>query len=477
MPGEEGRKSPVPHEFPSIIGIHFMASPSTTTVAAARREFAVEIVRQLRAAGYIAYWAGGCVRDLLLGKEAKDYDVATDSRPESVRQVFGPRKTKAVGAAFGVILVHGPGFAGDVEVATFRAEGPYLDGRRPSQVVFCTPEQDALRRDFTINGMFFDPLSNEVHDYVGGQADLTARIVRAIGDPRARFEEDKLRLLRAIRFAAVLDFQLEAETRQAVVEMASTIHIVSVERITQEWRRMLLDPGRVRALSLAAETGLLRENFREIPPDWLRDSPDWPLTLAAMSAWKQVSFSGALALLFWRVPGITSETLRSLCRRLRFSNEEQDLLLWLFEYRTAIHGIKQFPTWKWKRLLAQPHTPELLTLLRAAGSVSGSPLDDLDYAERLLQTTPREVLDPPVLLTGDDLILAGYAPGPQFRDWLELVRNAQLDGTLTSRDEALEFVRGLVGSLPAEEFNQGEHRVHRVNRVKTKQMDAPDVTD
>ncbi len=198
------------------------------------REFAGEVVSRLKQAGHQALWAGGCVRDYLLGRVPKDYDVATDARPEEVRQIFGHRRTLAVGASFGVIVVRGPRGVADVEVATFRTEGPYLDGRRPESVTFATPEEDAKRRDFTINGMFFDPLAQQVLDYVGGERDLGAGIVRAIGDPHDRVREDKLRMLRAVRFAANLDFELDPITASAVREMADQLTVVSAERITQE---------------------------------------------------------------------------------------------------------------------------------------------------------------------------------------------------------------------------------------------------
>ncbi len=229
------------------------------TTSSPQREFAIEIVRKLRAAGYEALMAGGCVRDLLLGREPQDYDVATTARPEQVRTLFGHRRTLAVGASFGVIVVLPPrgNDAGQVEVATFRTEGPYLDGRRPESVAFCTPEEDAQRRDFTINGMFYDPIETRVLDFVEGEADLAARVIRAIGDPHDRMREDKLRMLRAVRFTATLDFELDEVTAAAVREMADQITVVSAERIAQELRRMLVDAHRRRAVELCDDVGLL----------------------------------------------------------------------------------------------------------------------------------------------------------------------------------------------------------------------------
>jgi poly(A) polymerase len=219
---------------------------------------AVEVVRKLRDAGFQALWAGGCVRDLLLNKEPKDYDVATNALPEQVRNLFGKRHTLAVGASFGVIIVRGPQPDSDVEVATFRSEGPYLDGRRPEHVKFTTAEEDAHRRDFTINGMFYDPINESIYDYVGGKSDLNQQLIRAIGNPLKRMQEDKLRLLRAIRFASTLRFRLDEITFEAIQVMASEICVVSPERITDELRKMLIHPNRSHAIDLVQSSGLLK---------------------------------------------------------------------------------------------------------------------------------------------------------------------------------------------------------------------------
>ncbi|HEV3237319.1 MAG TPA: CCA tRNA nucleotidyltransferase, partial [Gemmataceae bacterium] len=229
------------------------------------RDFAIQVVRQLREAGYQALWAGGCVRDELLGLMPQDYDVATDARPEQVQKEF--RSTVAVGASFGVIEVLGP--LADigrltVEVATFRSDVSYSDGRHPDAVVFSSAKEDALRRDFTINGMFFDPLADELIDYVGGKQDLEAKIVRAIGDPKIRFEEDKLRMLRAVRIAARFNFSLDEATAKAIRGMANEIQVVSAERIAEELRKLLLSPHRARGVRLLDETGLANVLFPEL---------------------------------------------------------------------------------------------------------------------------------------------------------------------------------------------------------------------
>ncbi|MFM8286942.1 MAG: CCA tRNA nucleotidyltransferase, partial [Planctomycetaceae bacterium] len=240
------------------------ASPSSPATAAGRREFAVSVVRRLQRAGYTAYWAGGCVRDLLRGEDPSDFDVATSATPEQVRSLFGQRHTLAVGASFGVILVRGETSDSDVEVATFRTDGLYIDGRRPESVQFATPEQDAQRRDFTINGLFYDPLESRLYDYVGGQADLDRRLLRAIGDPVARFTEDKLRMLRAVRLSARFEFELEEQTALAVRQMASQVVVVSAERIAQELRKILLHRTRRIAIDRADWLGLLHQVLPEL---------------------------------------------------------------------------------------------------------------------------------------------------------------------------------------------------------------------
>ena len=224
-----------------------------------QRRFALEVVEKLRGEGFIAYWAGGCVRDQFLGRTPGDYDVATNAKPDEIRRVFSHRRTLAIGAAYGVIAVLGPPAAGQVEVTTFRSDADYRDGRHPERVVFSSPEEDAQRRDFTINGMFYDPTAEQVIDYVGGKDDIERRIIRAIGEPKARIAEDKLRMLRGVRFAARFDFELDPATAAAIREMATELTVVSAERIAAEMEAMLLDKHRSRAMRLLMETGLLEE--------------------------------------------------------------------------------------------------------------------------------------------------------------------------------------------------------------------------
>ncbi len=420
----------------------------SSATASPSRQFALEIVDRLRAAGHIAYWAGGCVRDLLLGKVPKDYDVATNAHPEQVRDLFGHKRTRAVGACFGVILVHGPGAAGDVEVATFRTEGPYLDGRRPEHVVYCTPEEDAHRRDFTINGMFYDPVASQVLDYVGGRDDLQRQIIRAIGNPLERFREDKLRLLRAIRFAATLKFALDPHTADAIREMASEISVVSAERIAQEWKRMLVHPHRIEALQLARETALLGYVFPESIP-LLHSDPtsqqQWDLAIRGVARLSEPSFELALSTWLCDVPGYNPESAKLLCLRLKLSNDEQDRIVWLKAQSDALTGASAFPLFQLKRLLAHPYVLDLLAQTRARIAAAGGDLADVEFCESYLATTPPDVINPAPLISGDDLIRNGLRPGKQFKQLLDTLRDAQLDGRIKTSEEALVLALALAG--------------------------------
>lgn len=412
----------------------------------AAQHFATDIVRRLREAGHVAYWAGGCVRDLLLGKPPKDYDVATDARPEQVRTLFGQHRTRAVGAAFGVILVHGPRAAGDIEVATFRSEGPYLDGRRPEHVVFCSAEQDAQRRDFTINGMFFDPVTQQVLDFVDGQTDLKRRVIRAIGNPLERFREDKLRLLRAIRFAANLAFELDPQTAAAIREMAPEIRIVSAERIAQEWKRMLIHDNRGIALTLAADTAILGEVFPEAVSMLQSDTESrqrWDIALRAINRLHQPRFELVVGTWLADLPGYDAAAARAMCNRLRLSNDETACIVWLQTQSHAIDGAPAFPLSKLKRLLAHADIHDSLAQTRARLEATSSDLTDLQFCEDYLRSNPPEVINPPQLITGDDLIRHGLRPGKQFKPLLEALRDAQLENRTTSFDEALALAKQL----------------------------------
>lgn len=436
------------------------------------REFATDVVRRLRAAGYEALWAGGCVRDLLLGKVPKDYDVATSARPEQVREVFGRRRTFAIGASFGVILVRGPSPAMDVEVATFRTEGPYLDGRRPEQVTFATAKEDAQRRDFTINGMFFDPVADQVLDYVEGQHDLAARTIRAIGVPAARMEEDRLRLLRAVRFCTTLDFELDAATAAAVRDMAAGIHLVSAERITQEMKRLLTDPHRARGVTLCAELRLLPEILPELTatgvvlpllePDSTEsraaEESAWQRTRNRLALLQEPGFELAFATLLLEMieePRLAVEdgspdlcridAARAICRRWKLSNDETEHITWLLARRHLLHRGLELPLSVLKPMAVASAFADLVELTRVDRLTRGLDLSPLLAVDDYAQSTPMEILDPPPLLNGADLIAAGYRPGKQFSSWLQAIREAQLEERITTREEALALLEQLAG--------------------------------
>lgn len=404
------------------------------------REHSLEVLRRLKRAGYEALWAGGCVRDLLLGVPPKDYDVATSARPNEVRALF-PRSIE-VGAQFGVIRILGPsGF--DVEVATFRSDGGYSDGRRPDRVHFSSPVEDAQRRDFTINGMFLDPLEGDrVIDYVGGQKDLDRRVVRAIGDPARRFSEDKLRLLRAARFTASLDFHLDEQTRSFAREMAPSLVVVSGERIHRELELMLTPTTRRRGFDELVDLRLLPVIFPDLAS--LDHDPEArERTRRTLDETRRtISFPLALALLCVSLDDANaSSAMRTMTAFLKCSNEERDLSEWLIKHRRRLLRDARLSTRK--RLLSRAGAEDLLSLT-AAMEVAESGRSS--QSEQLLEwygRTSRSELDPPPLVTGDDLIALGLTPGPSFKQLLDQIRDEQLECRIDSRDAALARAREL----------------------------------
>jgi tRNA nucleotidyltransferase/poly(A) polymerase len=400
-----------------------------------QRRFAVEIVCQLRAAGFTAYWAGGCVRDQLLGRTPKDYDVATDATPPQIQKLFGRHRTLSIGASFGVISVKGPRSAGMIEVATFRKDAAYSDGRHPDSVTFSSAEEDARRRDFTVNGLFFDPVENRVIDYVGGQDDLSARRLRAIGDPRERFAEDKLRMLRAVRFSAALDFTLEENTLAAIRKMAQEITVVSAERIAMEMRRMLVEPGRVQAVRLLLDSNLAPLVLPEILPTTEEDRQKLEQSLAVLGRLAEPNFPLALMTLLHRM--IEPEALIEIGRRWKLSNQEADHVYWLLQHQASLAEPKSLRWSQVQPLLISAGIDDLLTFMEAASPATS---EAAAYCREQLKR-PREELDPPPLVTGEDLIALGIPQGPQYRILLEKIRNAQLDGRLQNRDDALRWIK------------------------------------
>jgi poly(A) polymerase len=400
-----------------------------------QREFAVEVVRQLRDHGFEAYWAGGCVRDQILKRTPYDYDVATSAQPAEIQRVFHKRKTLAVGAAFGVIAVIGPRGAGQIEVTTFRRDIAYSDGRHPDQVAFSSPEEDAKRRDFTINGMFYDPLAERVIDFVGGAADVRSGIVRAIGKARERFTEDKLRMLRAVRFAAVFNFQLEAATLAAIHEMASQITVVSAERIAAEMRIVLAHEARVRAAQLLAETGLLRAILPEAAE--LAGTIEWARTIDLLGAVEKSTFPLALAVLLHEAKG--ENLAEAVGHRWRLARKETDRVAWLLKHRRSLEGARQQRWSQLQPLLINEGAEELIALHAAEATANA---DDLAFCREQL-ARPAAELNPPPLLSGDNLIGIGIARGPGMARLLKAVRTAQLDGQARDREAALKLVEQL----------------------------------
>ena len=441
------------------------------------RAHAANIVRQLRQRGFQAYFAGGCVRDTLLGVAPADYDVATDAIPAEVMRIFP--ETYAVGAQFGVVLVPAPEdvpppstpseHPSYVEVATFRNDGAYSDGRHPDQVRYSKePREDVQRRDFSINGLLMDPLEGDrVLDFVGGREDLAARIVRAIGDPERRFQEDKLRMLRAVRFAARLQYTIEPQTFDAIRRRAPAIHQVSRERVRDELTKMLTEGHARAAFELLDSSGLLREVLPEVdrmhgveqPPQFHPEGDVWIHTLLLLEklpprcprtlAWGTLLHDVGKPPTFRVAPDrirfdghveVGTAMAEEICRRLHFSNEDTRQIAALVANHMRFADVERMKESTLKRFLRLPRFEEHLELHRLDCLGSHGNLALYEFVrERLLQT-PEEEIRPSPLLKGDDLIGLGYKPGPEFRDMLSAVEDAQLEGTLHTREEALSFV-------------------------------------
>jgi poly(A) polymerase len=437
------------------------------------KAFATSIVQTLRQRGFQAYLVGGCVRDLLLGRDPKDYDVATDATPAQVMAVFP--QTYAVGAQFGVVLVPDRETAGGsskshtVEVATFRSDLGYSDGRHPDEVrLSLDPREDVTRRDFTINGMLLDPLSGEVLDFVGGRKDLEAGIIRTIGEPEKRFGEDKLRMLRAVRFAARFEYAIEPATFAAMRKLAQRILVVSHERVRDELTRMLMEGRARRAFLLLDESDLLNPVLPEIsamkgveqPPEFhpegdvfvhtlllLDNLPDpCPLTLA----WGALLHDVGKPATFRRAPDrirfdghveVGIKMAEQICRRMRFSNDESEQILALVDNHMRFGHATRMKESTLKRFLRMPAFAEHLALHRADCLASHGDLSTYEFIQLKRAEIPVEKMRPSLLVTGDDLIAEGRVPGPKFREILSAVEDAQLEGRLPTRDAALEFVR------------------------------------
>jgi len=435
-----------------------------------RRSTAVQIAGELRAHGFQAWLVGGCVRDLILGREPADYDIATDAKPEQLIEMFP--KAQLVGTQFGVVLVDG------VEVATFRSDRSYLDGRHPVEVSFETDaKQDVLRRDFTINALLLDPalasspeLASKVVDYVGGLDDLRKGLIRAIGDPEQRFEEDHLRMLRAIRFAARFGFEIEPATMAAIQKLHGRIVRVSPERIRDELVRILTEGAARRGLELLDSSGLLSDILPEVaamkgveqPPQFHPEGDVWTHTLLMLEGLRSPTATLALGVLLHDVgkPGtfriaerirfdghveLGEKIARDILTRLRLSNAAIEQVIALVANHMRFGHVHEMRESKLKRMLRMERFDEHLELHRLDCSASHGNLENYNFAKCKLEQLPPEQLRPARLLTGRDLIEAGYAPGPDFTRMLEMAEDAQLESKIHSKEDALELVKSAFG--------------------------------
>jgi putative nucleotidyltransferase with HDIG domain len=429
------------------------------------RTAATEIVQTLQANGHIAYFAGGCVRDQLLGGSPKDYDIATDARPERIKALF--RGAHGVGAHFGVMLVKNGGHT--IEIATFRRDGNYADGRRPDSVTFAAAEEDAHRRDFTINGVFYDPIADEIIDYVNGRADLENQILRAICIPSQRFEEDHLRLMRAVRFAAVLGFKIEPDTWSAVCTQSGSLGRISVERTRDEFSRIMVSPGRVRGFDLLVDSGLMNYIIPEIdalkgcdqPPAYhpegdvfvhtrlmlslLPENVSLPLVLSvllhdigkpATRTWdeadQRIRFNGHAEL--------GAEMAETILRRLKYPNDIIEATVIGVANHMRFMNVQNMRVAKLKRFMARDTFADEMELHRVDCLGSHGMLDNYTFLQEQREAFASEPLIPPPLITGNDLIALGWKPSPRFAEILTEIQTHQLEGILTSRDEALSWI-------------------------------------
>ncbi len=427
-----------------------------------QKDKAIGIVKRLRDEGYESYLAGGCVRDMLLGKTPQDYDISTNAKPDEIAKIFP--KTIPVGAQFGVLLVMIESEA--FEVASFRHDGPYLDGRRPTHVRYGSLQEDILRRDFTINGMVYDPITGQIIDLVGGREDLERKLVRAIGNPRSRFEEDRLRMVRAVRFAASLDFTIESETFDAIRELASTVKQISWERIGEEITRILTEGGAKRGFELLDRTGLLKILLPEIEAmKGVEQSPDYHpegdvfthtmLTLSHLDSPTETLAYGCLLhdvakpvcirrdehrLTFYGHTEKGAEMAEELLKRLKRSRATWERVAYLVRNHLRHVQAPQMRLSTLKRFLGEDGIDELLELTRIDALSANGDLQHYRFCKQKLTELEEEEIHPEPLLRGRDLIAMGFSPGPTFHIILKQVEEAQLGGELSSREEAMEWV-------------------------------------
>jgi tRNA nucleotidyltransferase/poly(A) polymerase len=433
------------------------------------RQAACELARRLAAAGHVALFAGGCVRDRLLGIDPQDYDIATSATPAQVLKLFPG--SNEVGAHFGVVVAKSHGIP--IEIATFRTDGCYKDGRRPEGVVFSTPELDAQRRDFTVNGLFERPEDKSVLDYVGGLADLQAGVLRAIGDPSARFSEDALRLLRAVRFSTVLGFEIEPATRAAIEHGSHGLKQISPERIRDEFSKILSAPRRRMGVELLTTTGLMQwivPEFLETlgceqPPEWHPEGdvythtcimlemlePDAPLELCLAVLLHDIAKppcqtfdAEAGRIRFNGHDAIGAEMTEVILRRLRYPNDVISAVVPMVARHMQFMNVQQMRTAKLKRFMSEPTFPQEMELHRVDCGSSNGFTDNYDFLLNKAEEFAAEPLIPPALVSGRDLIAMGLTPGPHFKELLDAVQTEQLEGRILAREPALAYLKELV---------------------------------
>ena len=429
------------------------------------KQNAIDIVKTLQDHGYKALFAGGCVRDMIMGKKSADYDIATNALPQDVMHIF--EKTIPVGVQFGVIIVVKEGY--NYEVATFRTEGSYSDGRHPDYVAFSTPEGDVRRRDFTINGLLYDPIKNEILDYVGGQEDIKTGVIRTIGDPIERFTEDKLRMIRAARFACRFNFPIYEETRKAIIKLAGNIQVVSAERIREELEKILTGPNTYIGIRLLDELNLLQEILPEVsgmkgvrqPENFhpegdvfvhtllclsKMENPSWTLAMGILlhDIGKPITFEESDRIRFNLHEKVGADMTAKICNRLKTSNAEKDRIVWLVQKHLYFKDAQKMRLSKLKRLFASDGYTELAELCRIDALASSGDLSDYNYCQEMYGKLTHEEIKPKLLINGSDLIALGLKPGPLFKEILTKIEDEQLEGSLKTKEAAMEKVKLLI---------------------------------
>ena len=435
-------------------------------------ESAIQIVQHLRNNGHSAFFAGGCVRDMVMDIAPADYDIATSAKPEETMSLF--RRSIPVGAKFGVINVLEDGF--QFEIATFRSDGSYSDGRRPDSISFCDAKGDVQRRDFTINGMLFDPVENEILDYVGGKDDIRACVIRTIGDPFERFAEDHLRMIRAVRFSSRFSFEIEQDTKGAIKELAPKILTVSAERVREELEKGLTAANPHDFVRILDETGLAKEILPEIPamkgveqPENFHpegdvyvhtlltvsklEKPSWELAMATLlhdigkpaAFFKEFNDKGEVVKIrFYQHDNIGAKMAGKICNRLKTSTYSKERIMWLVKKHLIIKDVQNMRKSTLKRLFAEPGFPELMDLFRLDTLSSTKDLTSYNFCKEKFEETEEVEIKPPPLFTGHDLINMGLEPGPDFGKILSLIMEEQLEERISTKEEALDLVKSII---------------------------------